>query len=66
MTVPKNPLAADVNLAVEVTGDLSAPSAWDAAGTTADQNTATIFQAHDNTPMAGAQARFIRLKVTRP
>ena len=66
MIVPKNPLAADVNLAIEVTGDLNTPSAWDANGTTVDQNTTTIFQAHDNTPMAAAQARFIRLKVTRP
>ena len=66
MTVAKNPLAADVNLAIEVTGDIGTPSAWNAAGTTVDQNTSSLFQAHDNTPISAAQARFIRLKVTRP
>jgi hypothetical protein len=66
MTVAKNPLAADVTLALEVTSDLSAPSAWSTDGTTVVQNTSTLFQAHDNTPISAAQARFIRLKVTRP
>ncbi len=66
MMVTKNALAADVNLAIEVTGNLGDSLAWDASGTTVDQNTATIFQAHDNTPVSAAQARFIRLKVTRP
>ncbi len=66
MTVVKNPLAADVSLAIEVSGEIGNPSAWDASGTTVDQNTATVFQAHDNMPRSAAQARFIRLKVTRP
>jgi hypothetical protein len=65
MTVAKNPAAADVRLAIEVTGDLGNPSAWDAAGTTVEQDTATTLQARDNTPISAAQGRFIRLKVTR-
>lgn len=66
MTVAKNPLAAEVSLTIEVTGSLADSATWDAAGTTVDQNTTTTFQAHDNTPVSAAQARFIRLKVTRP
>jgi hypothetical protein len=63
LTVAKNPAAADVTLAIEVSGDLLT---WDAAGTTVDQNTATVFQAHDNIPMSAGIPRFIRLKVSRP
>lgn len=66
MTVLKNPLAADVSLAIEVTGNLGNPAAWNAAETIIDQNNVTTFQAHDKTPMTEAQVRFIRLKVTRP
>ncbi len=66
MTVSKNPAATDVTLAIEVTGDLSAPDGWSAAGATVDQNTLTLLRAHDNTPIASAQSRYIRLKITRP
>lgn len=63
MTVAKNPAATDVSLAIEVTGDLGS---WSTAGTTIDINTPTTLQAHDNTPMSNASARFIRLRATRP
>lgn len=66
MTVTRNPAATDVTLTIEVSGDLAAPSSWNAAGTTIDQNTPTTLQAHDNTPISAAQNRFIRLKVTQP
>jgi hypothetical protein len=66
MTVAKNPAATDVNLTIEVTGDLSTASSWSATGATVDQNTQTLLQAHDNTPIGAAPARFIRLTVTRP
>ncbi len=65
MTVSKNPAATDVSLAIEVTGDLSTPSAWSTEGTTVDENTQTMLRAHDNTAIGGAANRFIRLKVTR-
>ncbi len=66
MTVDKNPAATDVSLAIEVTGDLSIPSAWSTEGTTIEQNTLTTLRARDNTPIGAAANRFIRLKVTRP
>jgi autotransporter-associated beta strand protein len=66
MIVTKNPAATDVTLTIQVTGNLSDPNSWSAAGTTVDQNTSTTLQAHDNTPTSSAQSRFIRLRVTRP
>ncbi len=66
MTVSKNPAATDVTIAIEVAGDLGAPSGWSAGGTTVDQNSETTFQAHDNTPISAAPSRFIRLKLSRP
>ena len=54
MTVAKNPAATDVTLAIEVTGDLA--PAWDTAGTTIDQDTPTMLQAHDNTPMSSRRS----------
>ncbi len=65
LTVNKNPAATDVTFLVEVAGGLVAPAVWDSAGATVDQNTFTLLQAHDNTPMSAAQQRFIRLKVIR-
>jgi glucuronoarabinoxylan endo-1,4-beta-xylanase len=66
MIVTKNPAATDVTLTIQVTGNLSDPNSWSAAGATVDQNTSTTLQAHDNTPTSAAQSRFIRLRVTRP
>jgi glucuronoarabinoxylan endo-1,4-beta-xylanase len=66
MTVTKNPSATDVTLAVQVTGNISDPASWTAAGTTIDLNTPTTLQVHDNTPNTAAQNRFIRLQVTQP
>ena len=65
MRVSKNPLAGDVNLAIEVSGDIGNPTSWSSNQTTVDQSTSTVFQAHDNIPQSGAPARFIHLKVTR-
>ncbi len=66
MTVARNPAATDVILAIEVTGDLSNPSAWSTTDTIVDHDTRTTLQAHDKTPISAGQNRFIRLKATRP
>ena len=66
MSVNKNPAATDVSLAIEVTGNISLPTAWSAQGTTVVQNTTTMLQARDNTAISAAPSRFIRLNVTRP
>ena len=66
LSVPKNPAATDIVYMVEVTGDLTNPGSWTATGTTVDQNTATLLQVHDNTPVSAGVGRFIRLQVTRP
>jgi|ERR1039458_4053229 uncharacterized repeat protein (TIGR01451 family) len=64
LTSPKNPDATDVTFLVEVTGDLTIP--FTTNGTTIDQNTPTLFQGHDNTPVVSSTRGFIRLHVTRP
>jgi len=66
LTVTKNPAATDVNLAVEVTGDLTLPGSWTTSGTTIEANTSTLLQVRDNTPVSTASQRSIRLKVTLP
>ena len=38
----------------------------DADGTVIDQNTSTVLQVHDTTPVSSGQPRFLRLQVTRP
>jgi len=64
MTIPRNSNAWDVTISVEVSGDLSDPLGWTTNGTTVDQDTPTLLQVHDNTPVPGATARFMRLRVT--
>lgn len=64
LTVPKNPDATDVTFLIEVTGDLTSP--FTTNGTTIDQNTPTLLQVHDNTPVNSSAAGFIRLRITRP
>lgn len=60
LAVARNPAATDLVFAAEVTGDLSA---WSAGGAVIDVNSSTSFQAHDT---GVGNARFIRLRVTRP
>ena len=60
------PAATDIQLAIEVSGDLGSPTAWSTAETTVEANTLTTLQARDNVPVAGAPMRFIRLNTTRP
>ena len=64
LTLPKNPDATDVTFLVEVTADLTTP--FTTSGTTIDQNTPTLLQVHDNTPVNSSTSGFIRLRVTRP
>jgi endonuclease G len=64
LTSPKNPDATDVSFLIEVTGDLTFP--FTTNGTTIDQNTLTLFQGHDNTPVNSSTSGFIRLQVIRP
>lgn len=65
LTAPKNPDATDVSFYVEVTDNLTIP-AWTTNGTTVDVNTAILLQVHDNTPVAGSDAGYIRLRISRP
>jgi hypothetical protein len=66
MAVNKNPAAADVSLAIEVTGDITASDSWSSAETTVEENSATLLKARDNVSITSGQNRFIRLKVARP
>ena len=42
------------------------PPAWTTNGTTIDQNTSTLFQAHANAPVNSGTNWFIRLHISRP
>jgi uncharacterized repeat protein (TIGR01451 family) len=64
LTVPRNPDATDVTFLVEVAGAMTGP--FTTNGITMDQNTPTLLQAHDNTPVNSSTNGFIRLRVTRP
>jgi hypothetical protein len=64
LTIPRNANAIDLSLTVQVSGDLSNPANWTANGTTVDQNTPTLLQVHDNTPLANGGPRFMRLMIT--
>jgi endonuclease G len=64
LTVPRNPNATDVTFLIEVTDNLT--TLWTTNGTTVDQNTPTLLQVHDNTPVSSSAAGFIRLRITRP
>jgi hypothetical protein len=64
LTAPRNPSATDVSLQVTVATDLGGP--WTTNDTTIDVNSPTLFQVHDNTPVAGSPGAFIRLKVSQP
>jgi uncharacterized repeat protein (TIGR01451 family) len=64
LTAPKNPAATDITYLIELTGDLTFP--FTTNGITIDQNTSTLLQGHDNTPVNSSTSGFIRLQVTRP
>ena len=65
LTLPKNSNATDLTYTVQVTSDLTDPTSWTSTGTTIDQNTTTLLQVQDNTPVSGTAKRFLRLQVTR-
>jgi endonuclease G len=64
LTAPKNPAATDITYLIELTGDLTFP--FTTNGITIDQNTSTLLQGHDNTPVSTSTNGFMRLHVTRP
>ena len=64
LTVQRNPDATDVTFLIEIATGLM--DSWTTNGTTVDQNTPTLLQVHDNTPVSGSASGFIRLRVTRP
>ena len=64
LTAPKNPDATDISFLVELATNVAGP--WTTSGTTVDQNTSTLLQAHYNTPVSSSTEAFIRLHITRP
>jgi autotransporter-associated beta strand protein len=66
LTVTKNPAATDVTLTIQASSDITNPANWSSSGTTIDQNTPSLLQAHDNTPMSAAPCEFMRLMITQP
>jgi DNA/RNA endonuclease G (NUC1) len=63
LTAPKNSSATDVTVSAEISGNLAS---WTTNGIVVDQNTSTLFQAHDALPVASGTNHFMRLKVSRP
>lgn len=59
----KDSHATGVTWSAESSADLTI---WNAANTTIQQNTASLFQARDNFPSSTNARRFLRLKITRP
>lgn len=66
LSVVKNPAATDVSFTVQVNDDLANAAGWSSANTTILQDTPTLLEVRDNTPITGTPARYIRLQVTRP
>lgn len=63
LRVTKNPAAVDVDWSAEVSATLAAAS-W-TNDVTVVRDDAEVFEARDNTPVAGSGPRFMRLRVTR-
>ena len=61
---PQNPAATDVAFQAETTHTLTSP--WTTNEIVIDQNTPTLFQAHNRTPVGASTNGFIRLNITRP
>jgi len=62
LTVPRNPLAADITLTVEVTGNLADPAAWNTLETRILPSPPELLVVQDT---GTGPRRFMRLKVTR-
>ena len=63
MTAPRNTNATDVTIAAQLSGDLLN---WTTNGIVIDQNTPTLFQAHDALPIASGTHHFMRLQISTP
>jgi hypothetical protein len=64
--VKKNPAATDVTLTVQASSDISNSANWSGNNVTIDQNTASLLQAHDDTPLSAAPSAFMRVVVSQP
>ena len=63
VTVPRNPEASDLSLAVETSLALS-PAYWGTSGLMVEENSPLILQVRENIPIAEAPHRFLRVKIT--
>jgi len=66
MTVTKDAAATDVTCTVEVSGDLVVWGSAEGTDVVTEENTATRLVVRDNTAIADADRRFIRLRVVNP
>jgi len=66
LSVTKNPAATDVTLTVQLSTNISNSANWSNSNITIDQNTSTLLQAHDDTPISVAPCAFMRLMVSQP
>jgi uncharacterized repeat protein (TIGR01451 family) len=64
LTAPKNPDATDVSLHGVISSALT--GLWSTNNTTITENSSTLFQVQDTSPVGSNPQRFMRLQVTRP
>lgn len=65
LTAERNPAASGLQMVVEGTDDPGPVGAWSTLGLIIEQNSATLLQVRDNTPIAPGAKRMLRLKATR-
>jgi len=66
VSVTKNPAATDVTFTVQLSTNISNSANWSSNNLTIDQNTSTLLQAYDDTPISEAPCAFMRLMVSQP
>jgi hypothetical protein len=62
LSIPKNPLATDVSIAVQASSDMLN---WSSVGLIIETNTSTQLTVRDNVPISPNARRFMRVRVTR-
>ena len=62
LSLPKDPAATDVSIAVEASSDMIT---WSSIGLIVETDTATLLTVRDNLPITPNGRRFMRVKVTR-
>ena len=66
LSVVKDLTVSGVTILVEATSDLNNPASWSSVGLIVETDSASQLIVRDFIPIDGAQARFMRVKITTP